>query len=394
MKYDDEQFLALPPSNEAVYGAAATTQSSLQAATTEPAAVRDRYFDVLRAVALIRVVVFHMFPLAWIAMVFPAMGVMFALGGSLMARSVDRSAQDAVTGRVRRLLPALWVVGAILIPVALWAGWSGRPGWVGMLLWVLPIAPPPGPEWAEPVTGLLWYLTTYLWLVILSPASLRLYRRARVLTAVLPLASLAALEMLPWSLNDAAGSVVTDLLTFAACWILGFAHRDGDLQRLPKLVVILLSTVCTAVGIVWTVTHPGDDGVDLANVPLAYGVYSVGFVLLLLRLPPPMDWLDSRRLLTGAVNLLNARAVTIYLWHNVAIALSFPLGDVVQVWRVGDAFMMAGYFGVALVLLAGFVTVLGWVEDVAARRRVRLLPLSPSATRPRRVAPAWSGPIP
>jgi hypothetical protein len=327
-------------------------------------------------------------------MIFPAMGVMFALGGSLMARSVDRSAQDAVTGRLRRLLPALWMMGAILIPLALWVGWSGRPGWAGMLLWVLPIAPPSGPGWAEPATGLLWYLTTYLWLVVFSPAALWLYRRARVLTVVLPLATLAALEVLPWYFSDTAASVVTDLLTFAACWILGFAHRDGDLQRLPRVHVVLLSAVCTTVGIVWTVTHPGEEGVDLANVPLAYGVYSVGFVLLLLRFPAPMGWLDRRRVLTGAVNLLNARAVTIYLWHNIAIALSFPLGDFVQVWRIGDAFTMAGYLGVALALLAGFIAVLGWVEDVAARRRVRLLPLSSAATRPRRIIPAWSGPIP
>ena len=387
MKYDDAQLPVAPPSNGAVYGSA-------EEVPTRPAVARDRYFDCLRGAALIRVVVFHMFPLAWLSMIFPAMGVMFALGGSLMARSVDRSAEAAVTGRIRRLLPALWVVGAILVPVALVVGWPDRPGWVGLLLWIVPVAPPPGPEWSEPAVGLLWYLTTYLWLVILSPAALWLYRRARLVTVVLPLAALAALEALPWFLSNAAGSVVTDLLTFAACWVLGFAHRDGDLQRVPMLVILVVSAACTTAGIVWTVTHPGEDGVDLAAVPLAYGVYSVGFVLLLLRFRPPMGWLERNRILDAAVNLLNARAVTIYLWHNIAIALSFPVGDYVQVWRVGDALIMAGYFGVALVLLAVLVAMLGWVEDVAARRRVRLLPLSPAVSRPRRVTPAWSGPIP
>ena len=355
---------------------------------------RDRYFDLLRGVALIRVVVFHMFPVAWLSMLFPAMGVMFALGGSLMARSLDRSAEAAIIGRLRRLLPALWVVGAILVPVAVVIGWPERPRWATLLLWVVPVAPPPGPAWAEPATGLLWYLTTYLWLVILSPALLRLYRRARLVTVVLPLAALAAMQVLPWFLGDMAGSVVTDLLTFASCWILGFAHRDGDLQRVPALLLIVVSLACTTVGIAWTVTHPGEDGVDLANVPLAYGVYSLGFVLLLLRFRPAMGWLERRGILDAAVNLLNARAVTIYLWHNIAIALSFPVGDFVQVWRVGDALMMAGYFGVALFLLAVMIAVLGWVEDVAARRRVRLLPLTPAAPKPRRVAPAWVGPTP
>jgi peptidoglycan-N-acetylglucosamine deacetylase len=70
------------------------------------------------------------------------------------------------------------------------------------------------------------------------------------------------------------------------------------------------------------------------------------------------------------VTALNARAVTVYLWHNVAIALAFPLGDALGAWRLGDA----GYFGVALVLLTLAAGGLGWVEDLAARRRPALLP--------------------
>lgn len=387
VKNDGIQFSVVPPAGGAVY-------SSSHASSTDPAVQRDRYFDFLRGVALIRVVVFHMFPLAWLSMLFPAMGVMFALGGSLMARSLDRPTPGAVTGRLRRLLPALWVLGAILVPVALAIGWSERPSSARLLLWVVPVVPPPGPQWAEPATGLLWYLTTYLWLVILSPAALWLYRRARLFTALLPLAVLAVLQVLPSFLSETGDSAVTDLLTFAACWVLGFAHRDGDLRRVPTLLLVIVSVVSATTGIAWTVTHPGEDGVDLAAVPLAYGVYSAGFVLLLLRFQPPMGWLGRRRRLDAAVNMLNARAVTIYLWHNIAIALAFPAGDYIQVWRVGDTLMMAGYFAVALILLAVLIVLLGWVEDLAARRRIRVLPLTPAPTRPRRVAPAWSGPIP
>ena len=305
---------------------------------------------------------------------------------------MDRSAEDAVFGRLRRLLPPLWVLGAILVPVALLVGWPQRPGWVRLLLWIVPVVPPPGPDWAEPAVGLLWYLTTYLWLVVLSPVALWLYRRARLVTVALPLAALAVLQVLPWSFSHTVGSVVTDLLTFAACWILGFAHRNGDLQRIPALMIVVVSAVCTTVGITWAATHPGEDGIDLATAPLAYGIYSVGLVVFLLRFRPPMGWLEHRRFLSAVLNLLNARAVTIYLWHNIAIALSVPVGDYVQVWRVGDTLIMVGYFGVTLVLLAVLIAALGWVEDIAARRQARLLPLSPAAGRPRRTAPAWSGP--
>ena len=40
------------------------------------AAGRDRYFDTLRTLAIIRVVVFHAFPVAALELVFPSMGVM------------------------------------------------------------------------------------------------------------------------------------------------------------------------------------------------------------------------------------------------------------------------------------------------------------------------------
>ena len=66
---------------------------------------RDRYFDALRAVALVRVVAYHTFGWAWAGMVFPSMGVMFALAGSLMAKSLERPAFTVVRSRMRRLLP-------------------------------------------------------------------------------------------------------------------------------------------------------------------------------------------------------------------------------------------------------------------------------------------------
>ena len=46
---------------------------------------RNRYIDTLRAAAILRVIVYHAFGGAWLTILRPAMGVMFALGGSLMA---------------------------------------------------------------------------------------------------------------------------------------------------------------------------------------------------------------------------------------------------------------------------------------------------------------------
>ncbi|MEV6927241.1 acyltransferase [Dactylosporangium sp. NPDC051485] len=353
---------------------------------------RDRYLDVLRAVAIIRVVVFHMFSVGWLSYAFPAMGVMFALGGSLMASSLQRSTAPAVTSRIRRLLPALWVLAAFLVPVMLWHGWTtadpnGRDLRL-LVFWLVPLADPPGSAWAGDATVVLWYLVTYLWLVLLSPLAWRLFRRLPLVATALPLAALAATQLAPGHagldlLGSRAAAVVLDVATFGACWMVGFAHRTGALRRLHPALVAVLAGGCMAAGAGWAVTHPAEDGSgNLNDIPLAQGLYSLGFAMLLLRAAPAMRWLPRFRLLDSAVSVLNARAVTIYLWHNIAIALCFGVGDLLRVWQLGS-WTQLGYFSVALVLLCVPVLVLGPVEDLAARRRPTLLPTQRAAASDR-----------
>ena len=337
------------------------------------AASRDRYFDTLRTVAIVRVVLFHAFPIAALELIFPSMGVMFALGGSLMVKSIDQSAPRAVRNRIRRLLPALWVMGLILVPLMIERGWPDRPSWPHLLLWALPIASPPSSEFGYPAAGVLWYLVTYLWLVLLSPLLLKLYRRWRMATILLPLAGLALLSAYPSAFGITVGTVVGDVLTFGACWILGFAHRDGDLARIRPTVVLGLAVACVAGALTWDWAHPLDDG--LVGVPLAYAIYSVGFVLALMRWSPRMNWLARVRPLDGFVTLVNNRAVTIYLWHNVAITIAVALFDPLKLWRIPQQWLaILTDFSLAMAMLAVVVLALGWVEDVAARRGARISP--------------------
>ncbi|MGN9911908.1 acyltransferase family protein [Phytohabitans sp. LJ34] len=312
--------------------------------------MRDRYLDTLRAAAIVRVVVYHAFPVAWLGYAFPAMGVMFGIGGSLMALSLDRSggAPDRVlASRLRRLLPAFWALGAVLVPAMLWSGWADRPHWPKLLLWLVPLAPPPGSTWALPATEVLWYIVTYLWFVILSPILLWSYRRWPLRTALLPLG-------LVFVAGEA--TVMSDLATFGACWVAGFAHRDGVLRRMAKPLLAAVALACVGAGVSWVLIFtPGE--FDLNDIPPAQALYSLGFVLVLLRLSPRLDW----RPLDRVVSVLNRRAVTIYLWHNPAIAACFVVGDAVGAWRLGQA----GYLAVALVLLLVPVTLLGRLEDIS-----------------------------
>lgn len=135
---------------------------------------RDRWFDFIRMVAIFRVVFFHATGYLWLGLVFPSMGIMFGLAGSLMATSLRRVGdrpEIMIWKRMRRLVPSVWALGAVLIPVMLCTGWNNndeRPfNESAVVAWILPLSDPPGNDWASPITGTLWYIRTYLWLVLL-----------------------------------------------------------------------------------------------------------------------------------------------------------------------------------------------------------------------------------
>ncbi|MER6562074.1 acyltransferase family protein [Streptomyces sp. NPDC001027] len=362
---------------------------------------RDRYFDLLRAIALFRVVLYHLMGWAWLPVVFPSMGVMFALAGNLMARSLARRpALEVVRGRMRRLLPPLWLLGAVGVTGMLAAGWGpdeeGRPGWwwLHLAYWILPLSDPPygdslpgvqgliGDDWATDMGVPLWYLRAYLWFVLLSPLLLRALRRLPWPTVLAPLALSAALEFgalsLPgWRLQ--AG--LTDLGTFGACWLLGMAHQEGLLRRLPRYVVPSLAPAVAATGLWYALGHHLTEGHDLDDMPFAQSLWSFAAVLLLLHLSPSWtEWPARLRRWDRVITLLNSRAVTIYLWHNVCIGVVEALWD--RLWAVpwleADAHWVLvspwPQLPFVWLLTAVCVVCFGWVEDLAARRRPRLWP--------------------
>ncbi|MDQ0792930.1 acyltransferase family protein [Streptomyces sp. B1I3] len=345
-----------------------------------PAAVtgtggRDRSFDVLRAVALVRVVSYHTFEWPWLGFVFPSMGVMFALAGSLMARSLERPAPGVLRSRLRRLLIPVWLFGLLLGAAMLLHGWVPGPD---ALYWVFPVGDPPGNAWGEQAWAVLWYLRAYLWFVLLSPLLLRLFRLAPLAALALALVPVAVLETVTGVPEGRLGNGLSDLSAFLFCWLLGFAHRDGVLDRLRRSGVLAAGVALMVAGTWWAVGHPVDGTVDLDGIPLAQALWSAGFVLLLLRCRPRFGALARHPVADRAVTVFNARAVTVYLWHEVALMAAVPVVDLM--WEVPalerhlalDSLWVQ--FGVAWVLVAVAVLCFGWVEDVAAGRRPRLVP--------------------
>ena len=351
--------------------------------------MRNRYLDLLRAAAIVRVIVYHLFGWPWLSIVLPAMGIMFALAGSLTAASLEkRAGGQVVFSRLRRLLPPLWLLGLLVVPVMLVIGWRHESGGEHpfslprLLFWIFPAGDPPGSDAAVDAWEPLWYIRAYLWFILLSPFLYALYKKIGWAAVALPLALIVVLDLTGLTLPDTADAALWDFVTFGACWIAGFAHHDGRLRRLPIYVAYPVAIALGAVAIYYLNGHQGDDPWDLNDVSESQALWSIAFVLIVLRWQPSMTWLARVRPLDKLVTLLNARAVTVYLWHNIAIDAVWPVLTFVALddldGKLGDGVDLA----VALVLTLAAVLLFGWAEDLAAKRSPQLWPTGPRAFKP------------
>jgi peptidoglycan/LPS O-acetylase OafA/YrhL len=334
---------------------------------------RDRYLDLLRTIALIRVVLYHVTGWLWLSLLVPAMGLMFGIAGSLMAASLDRHGPSAVLRRLRRLLLPFWAFAAITL-VVLSAGWrpSGVSGWAELLWWVLPLRVPPvgGPSWAWAFHVGLWYVVTYLWLVLLSPVLLAVFRRWSW-------PSVGVATAAPIAMHLAGTRTGYFVAAYLSCWLLGFAHHDGLLRRVPWRRYACLVAALGAVGGTWVLVAmvTGRSG-DLNHIAGGTTLWSMALVAVLLRLQPRLAGPSP---LGRTLRLVNARAVTIYLWHIPASLGMFLLLAPVLPYTSAVSIVLR-LAGVCL-LTTGAVLLLGWIEDVAAGRTPAFLDPRPAGGR-------------
>lgn len=337
---------------------------------------RNRYFDALRATALARVLLLHLFGWSWLPLVFPSMGVMFALAGSLMAASLDRagSSRTVIRRRLRRLLPPLWAFGVVLVPIMLATGWTtkidgAQPPGLSLLAWAFPITEPPssdlGYQWALP----LWYLRTYLWL----------WRHWPKVMMTLPLLNLLLIAGGLLQVSGPMGEALVSMLTYVTCWMIGFAHHDGKLQQLRMRTVLLIGALLSGAGVAVAVAYPlpGYDGIAVGEIPVATALFSLGFSMVLLRLPLRFSAANRICVLGALLDAVNRRAMTIYIWGNMAIWLaSVAMDDFGLFGSLPSSWWPLTSLVLTLLVLGVIVLAIGWVEDLAARRPPQLLPVN------------------
>lgn len=335
--------------------------------TSRNAAQRSVYLDALRAVALIRVVLYHTSG-SWKVTAFTAMPLMFFIAGTLYAASLERRpARLVIRDRYRRILVPYWLY--IVAMVGLWAGLGvvsqiNPVNWIGFLFPVLSLNGPkgPGPGTVLHLTWFtLWYIQMHLVLSLVGrPLRTAQQRTPRILwSALLTVFVLSAVLAPPLAIAT----------FYAASWILGYYHFDGLVERWlrPRWVA-----TCAATGPLGAVLFFGF--FTRAPVVAAFGVAFLGafWLCLAIGLQPVVEpWLTARRA-RSVITWFSQRSLTIYLWHGAVLWMVLDLG------LPGFRALPIRLVWVAALLVVA-VAVVGWAEDVAARRPVQLWPRLPSA---------------
>jgi surface polysaccharide O-acyltransferase-like enzyme len=305
---------------------------------------RRRDLDLLRAAAIIAVVVGHWLivtverdggltgfsalphlvpahPLTWLFQVMP---VFFLVGGAANAISWSRHRDDGAAGpagtwlldRSARLLPP---VTTFLVVVAGSAAAARVAG----------VSPDAVAQAVGFVTLPLWFLVVFFGVVALTPVTYRWHERYGLAAVAVLLVGVAVGDVLRFTTGDELWAAGSFAFGWLAVYQTGFSWRDGSLMLTRRRAAALLAGGVVALALL---TGPGPYPVSMVTVPgaavqnpspptlalMTLAAAQLGLVGLVAG--PSRRWLERPRPWTGVV-AVNAVILTVYLWHLVAALL-------------------------------------------------------------------------
>lgn len=354
-------------------------------------AKRDGFLDVVRALATIRVVLWHAFGAAALTFV-AAMPAMFFVTGTLYTGSVDRhGARTTLFDRLRRVAPSLWLFALVAwaaMAIGAWRSGTEWP-WARAALWFLPVADPGGSTWeggwlATP----LWYLRALLWIFLLAPVVIRAARRwpvAATATASAVVVGLEVVDRRAWIRPSVAPHLlwqIGDVVLYGLFFALGVLASDGRFRAVTSRQWVAIAAGGVALAGAWWFTQPVPEGIVNNSHPM-HLLVGVVWLAVAMAAQGALRVVADHRLTRPVVTFFSQRSLTVYLWHTTAIVA--VLWFLNRTARLPDGVWTASY----VVLITAGVVVLaaavGWVEDLAARRAPRLWPVTRGQGAPRRV---------
>jgi peptidoglycan-N-acetylglucosamine deacetylase len=356
------------------------------AASTKP---RDRFLDLLRLVSVLRVVALHtatkppVIYLPWIQWIFPGMPEVFFVSGAVTAAALrKRGATGVVIKRLRRLLPPYYVYAGIALAAmyvtdarsAAADASLDRGDWLSFLF---PVVRPTGSVTRVVLWGHLWFLTSFLWVLTLSPLLHWLYRKVKLwslLPHLLVFGVVIGAQKFGWF---EVRSEYIDIAMFGWFFQLGFAYADGTLQRLNPRKHVALGLGLLVIGWlvaqriepIWRKSAGSLKPNELYSSSTAHFLVGAGWMFLAFAARVPItNWLSRHR--ARVVDVVTQRTYTLFIWgpaaNAVAMAASRKIG--------GSEGNIVVYLIVTGGTLCGLVLLFGWIEDWASSRKPRLVP--------------------
>lgn len=303
---------------------------------------RDRYVDFLRVLAIGVVVVWHWglsilywsgdrwvmpnpiytVPGGWLATWPLQIVTVFFIVGGYANSAAWWAAQRSGAGlggyyaaRLRRLLVPVAVFVAVWAAIELVAALV-VPDYPGVLTYGVILFTP------------LWFITAYLWVVLLAPVTASLHARHRWLTIGTLAGVVAAADLGRFAADLPALGWLNSALVWVLAHQLGYFYRDGTLARLGNWAAV--GMVATAVAVLTALTslepYPRSmvATVDQARsniLPTTATIAVVAFLqlgLIMLVRAPVTRWLRRPRVWKPVV-AANSVILTVFLWHMTAL---------------------------------------------------------------------------
>ncbi|GAB3608522.1 acyltransferase [Humibacter ginsengiterrae] len=311
-------------------------QPSVRSEQTAVPRRRDGAIDLARAWCLTLVVVLHALmvgvwigahgpvlqnalegwagfaPFTWLVQIMP---LFFVIGGfsaftqwtALRGRGTTSS--EYVGMRMRRLLrPAVAAIGAVVIVLAV----------LSILHVPADIVTVAGFRLSQP----LWFLGVYALTTSLVPAMVAAHRRAPIATVCALALAVVAVDIV----RASTGVAAVGYLNLGFVWLLvqqlGFWLADG---RMPRCRVRQWMLAVGSFGTLALLCTTGAYSFDLLadlNPPCgALVLLGIGQLAMFDLARPALRRMDAARVVHGISTWINARAMTIYLWHMLVLVL-------------------------------------------------------------------------
>ena len=354
-------------------------------------ATRNRVVDFLRAAAILTVAFGHWtaaalvvregrfvpgqildlapwtHPVTWVIQVMP---VFFLVGGYANGLSWRTSRSRGVSyaawlrSRLRRL-------GTPVIPLLLtWLGIVSVAYAWGVSGATLRLA-------SQVALVPTWFLAAYVMVVALAPAALWLWERLGWWAVVLLLAVGGVVDAVSLGTGSDLAGFPNYVIVFGAVHVVGFAWLDGRLGGVARRVGLAAIGLVGLLVLVWLGPYPvsmvGLDGATVNNsFPTRVTMGFLGLLqggLLLAAEPVLAHWLRRARVWRFTV-LVNARIMTLYLWHLTAMVLTIGVSLALGGFGLGVEPLSGAWWatrplwwGVLVAVTVGLIAVFGRFES-------------------------------